>query len=516
MWFEHPTVKIFKETAAGTRSTYTVYLAKNEYEGCQLAVNFPEYYDNFSLTAEIASAPGGLKDTGSVSVEIYREYFVSVIMASPYVATDVKTEGSQKYYPDALAPFNGTMALDAFTTQPFYILVNAARDAAPGEYVFTLTANDGDNLIDKATLSVHVWDFTLPDASASRNVMGLGADCIADKTGLTDYQEITDMYVKYYDFLLEHHVCAYNLPYDILDDRADAYMDDPRVTAFTVPYRDDDGLKALAGKLRTKQEWLDKAFFYFQDEPGTVSDYMALVDRCAHLREIFPEAHIISPFFIDPDIYNDTDAVEYCFGSIDIWCPKLFTVDSARTSNIYSESQNARLAPLAARLRERREQNGEDFWTYVCWEPGEPYLNLYVNMPGLSHRLIFWQNYLLGANGFLYWSSNFWNQVADPWTDANTVKWLTSFVFGDGSVLYNGNKVGVDGPCGSLRLEAVRDGSDDYTYFEMLRSLGYREESIDSLVKSMTKDLTHSSSNDDMLYKVRVKAGNLIEKLSGN
>ena len=114
---------------------------------------------------------------------------------------------------------------------------------------------------------------------------------------------------------------------------------------------------------------------------------------------------------------------------------------------------------MADRLAERRAL-GEDVWTYVCWEPGEPYLNLYINMQGIQHRLIFWQNYLLGANGFLYWSSNYWDRISDPWESGVTVNWLSDRVYGDGALLYNGSKVGVDGPCSSLRLEAVRDGVD--------------------------------------------------------
>jgi len=156
---------------------------------------------------------------------------------------------------------------------------------------------------------------------------------------------------------------------------------------------------------------------------------------------------------------------------------------------------------------------GEDVWTYVCWEPGEPYLNLYVNMPGIRHRLIFWQNYMLNANGFLYWSSNYWTRIKDPWTDMNTVSNLSPNVFGDGSLIYNGDKVGVDGACPSLRLEIIRDGIDDYEYMTMLEEAGVDREELLDIVAHLTPSLTEYTSDDYMVYRARIAMGNVLERL---
>ena len=49
----------------------------------------------------------------------------------------------------------------------------------------------------------------------------------------------------------------------------------------------------------------------------------------------------------------------------------------------------------------------------------------------------------------------------------NTVMWADVTAYGDGSLLYNGNKVEVDGACGSIRLEAFRDGIEDYDLIMM-------------------------------------------------
>ncbi|NLX54907.1 MAG: DUF4091 domain-containing protein [Planctomycetaceae bacterium] len=49
-----------------------------------------------------------------------------------------------------------------------------------------------------------------------------------------------------------------------------------------------------------------------------------------------------------------------------------------------------------------------------------------------------------------------------------TVKNLSPTVYGDGSLLYPGAKVGIDGPVGSIRLKLIRAGLEDVEYLRML------------------------------------------------
>jgi hypothetical protein len=67
---------------------------------------------------------------------------------------------------------------------------------------------------------------------------------------------------------------------------------------------------------------------------------------------------------------------------------------------------------------------------------------------------------------------------------------LNKHVFGDGSLVYNGNHIGIDGPCGSIRLEAVRDGLEDCEMLNMADAVLGREwvlEQINTIVKSVTE-----------------------------
>ena len=92
------------------------------------------------------------------------------------------------------------------------------------------------------------------------------------------------MYKQYYDMLLQYNFSAHDLPYDILDDRADAYMSNPHVTGFRVDYNlDDEKLIAINEKLKSNPVWLEKAYFYIYDEPNDVAALNVLKGRVERL-----------------------------------------------------------------------------------------------------------------------------------------------------------------------------------------------------------------------------------------
>jgi hypothetical protein len=229
------------------------------------------------------------------------------------------------------------------------------------------------------------------------------------------------------------------------------YLNDPRVTAFCIPYVDDEAaLRKLAAYLREKG-WLKKAYLYVLDEPITQEHYDLLRARAARVHAADPELKVVVPYFREPAFAAEGGAHGALTGVCDIWCPKV---------SFFREDV------LAA-----RQQLGEEVWWYVCWEPGAPYANLYVDMAGVDHRALFWQQAHYRVQGFLYWGATHWNPqagTADPWTDMATVKDLSPTVYGDGSLLYPGAKVGYAGPVASIRLKLIRAGLEDVEYLRLL------------------------------------------------
>ena len=92
-----------------------------------------------------------------------------------------------------------------------------------------------------------------------------------------------------------------------------------------------------------------------------------------------------------------------------------------------------------------------------------------------------------------------------------TVKDLSPDVYGDGSLLYNGNKVGLDTGCGSLRLELIRDGIEDFDLFKMAEER-FGRDWVDEMIKKVTPSLTQYSTSTDNFLEVRKAVGDALSR----
>ena len=154
---------------------------------------------------------------------------------------------------------------------------------------------------------------------------------------------------------------------------------------------------------------------------------------------------------------------------------------------------------------------------------------LSIDDESVKHRLLFWQQKLYNVDGFLYYLVNDWHGGTYPWkalheTDAS----YPYNVYGNGILVYNGFKdaegQGYQGterydqlsdksfyayPVGSLRLESVRDGAEDYDYFTLLDKL-YGEGTSDLIIKQITTSLGRYSTDAALFNELRIAVGNLI------
>lgn len=77
-------------------------------------------------------------------------------------------------------------------------------------------------------------------------------------------------------------------------------------------------------------------------------------------------------------------------------------------------------------------------------------------------------------------------------------EWRTSdngFYSGDGLLIYSGQRYGIYGPIGSLRMEYIRDGIEDFEYLTMAEKLYGREEVSKVLSKVTTGILDHTDDS---------------------
>ena len=496
--FYDPTVKVLRDGTIDNNKTYQMYAAKNEYEFCQIAVRSSKTrgHSYFEIT-DFTNEKGDV-----VPVELYREV--------PVETTDgiVNT----KYY-DALVPceksFNFSSKIEY--NYVYAINVKTTADTPAGDYTATVKIGNYDIPENKyenetATLKLHVWDFALNDAPAMDTAMGLEHYDIAQKHGVPNGSEAcNELYRKYYDFMLDHRISCYDMPYDILDSRADAYMSDPRVKSFRIPYGSDEQITAYYNKLSQNPEWFKKAYFYPIDEPSTAEAIQSYNAICERLSRLFPGYNMVTPFYTNEIKEISMNNIDIQAGKSNIICP----ISDLFDEKGFSDAVNKRVA------------GGDKAWWYVCCGPSptSDYCNLFVQQTGLKHRILFWQQKQYDVTGLLYWDVNYWRDAqlsdgtpaADVWESAWTTPWTGNDTFGDGSLLYNGNRVGINGPVSSLRLECVANGIEDYEYLAMAEEL-LGEKKTDRIIRKVTKDLTHYTYSDNTFYKARVQLGNKIEK----
>ena len=119
--------------------------------------------------------------------------------------------------------------------------------------------------------------------------------------------------------------------------------------------------------------------------------------------------------------------------------------------------------------------------------------------------------YQCGVTGVLYYLVNdygstnplynFKSQTGDGWD-----------VWGNGILCYPGYRYGINGPIGSIRVEFIRDGIEDYMYLKMLaREIGDAE--TNSYITRISRDLLDFDADSDKLMTVRNEIGDRLEQI---
>ncbi|MBP5665655.1 MAG: DUF4091 domain-containing protein [Clostridia bacterium] len=528
VWFNHSYVNTPAEDTKPTGfASYRILLAGNEIEGCHFMVASKTGKSGVSLSvSEFRDAAGN-----TLPHEVcYGWYFDDV---------DGKTVA------DPIPVLEHEFDLKAGMSQMFVIKVKSAQDQPSGMYsaVVTLTDNAGREL-KKANVFAYVWDFSLPVASSCKTLSDLNEWAVivgANRESTTADGLEDDLYALYYEYLLENKINCYTLPYakrgQFWDDRVDKYLDDPRCTCFTLFWKIacknsseiPDYLKAAYDRLSAKPGRLEKAYFYPDacDEPLDISTLDLVKYYNAEYTKVFGAHKLLIPVHYDTLIDQSTDFFKYLENDVTAWCPKTYffntsadkKADPALYTDFYDKSMEEALGVFKDRMAAEQE-GGDEVWWYVTRYPHDPEITLSINDEAIKHRILFWQQKLYNVDGFLYYMVNDWEDSKN-WTKKYEQYASGTLVntYGNGVLIYPGGALpeyvekygsdGYPGPIGSLRLEDVRDGIEDYDYFTLLDSL-YGEGTSTLIIKQVTQSLGEYSTDTELFAKMRLVLGNLI------
>lgn len=497
--FAYSTEKLQPYDNLGNDTEMSISLAKNEREAFQLAV----YSDKNSNTISAKCSDFSNETGDSIPVRVFCERFVEVPAYGRNMFTDM--------YPDALIPLSEdnklTLTKDELTI--LYIEAVSTKETPAGEYKASLCLYDKDgNEILSKEIKVKVRDFVLEEKYFSESAMGLFSTSFWELMGYekSGYghnggpgkpleEERQRVYEQYYNFLLEHHISAYVLPFDILDERADAYMSNPAVKTFQIPYSEDEELiKKYYEKISSNEEWAKKAFFYPIDEPKDEEAYNRYNEMTAYLARLYPGYNMVTPFFVtDVELGGKTySSAALQSDKSSILCP---------ISNILDEEDFSK--ELYGTLE---ENDNSRLWWYVCCGPTGEYNNLFVHQDAIRHRILFWQQYQRDVEGFLYWDSIYCDK-GNPWETSKT--WDKYESAGDGCLIYPGKYMDIDEPVASLRLKNVADGMEDYAYLRICKEI-MGSEWVEQKIGEITDSLTSYTDDDKLLQDIRNELANAI------
>ena len=502
-WTTHSYDKIItNQDPKGELSTdYTVYLTRGETEGCTLAVRSPETMAGITLTL--------------VSGE---NEFIGI---TEYVMNKTHEIGS-KLYTDALIPYSGRkVSLKKNIILPFMVEFTTTKDTPAGEYkyVYDLVGKK-DELLATFNITVHVWDIVLPEDKSFATSAGLNKSWMGMYSG--DSSE--EMYKLWFDTELEHNINNYDVPYGILDERANEYMSDPRITSFMVPIpKNADGslnealLLQYYNKIKSNPDWLEKAYFLPLDEPRTMEHLAQLKQWNETLKRLCPGIEMTAPFYTNIQTGSKTDQLEHMIEYMDFWCPKLCLWDDVKSYGeflTYTPSKS-----FAERIAEQKE-SGDKLWAYVCNDPDDPYAQMFIDTEGVHQRLMFWQCYQRDVEGFLYWTTAYYGYDKDgnhvnPWESTNTgiKNGKGETIYGCGFLFYPGKDVGIKGCVPSIRAKIVRDGADDVELFYLAEEALGKDWLISKTLEG-TPSLTEYA-DCDTFAALRIEIGNALEAALG-
>ena len=429
----------------------TASLAKNEGEGMQFVLKPDEEAKNVRVTMTDLTLNGGSDVMEDVT--LYYQHYI-------YCGSDYSKLKTAGWYPDMLIPISGDCSdlngidVEANANQGFWITVWSRKDQTPGLYTAEVTVEyDGAEPI-KIPVEVTVWDFEIPEEHSFDAAYSLGWF-----SGSVSYEEA-------YEYLLRYRtngsivpaVRGKNLSADESAKAAAEYIEShPGVSCFMPSMHTKEYFDALE-----KYGILDKCYTYIFDEPAdTYEQNKTMSDR-------FKSIHNMNANVKNMLTTASRDAVT----DVDIWC------------GIWSDHDCDELT-----VRDRISE-GYEMWWYGCVSPKNPYPTYHIMDELISSRIVHWMQKDWGITGNLLWVTDM-NRRCDlgyngaQYGSADRDIYTQPYVFynsetgddcvgaaGDGYLICYAREgdgvVNRNMILPTIRLESVRDGSEDYEYLCIL------------------------------------------------
>ena len=491
VWLVDGMQRVKPDEPAGTTTSIELFAAKGEYEPFQIIIRGPQGgLNNVNVLALDFRGPDNQKISKD-HITLYREHYIYLSKGSSDRGGSNRPLG-KGWYPEPLIPFANPQTgkdlsgaeLDAVPfdlkenkNQPIWVDIFVPRNAQAGQYkgAFTVTCQQGNVDI---SITLNVWDFELPLRPSLISI-----------TQLWNAEKRKETHVE----ILKHRFNPYSVGIELERELIDKYGLTAQATGFWSgrdygncdPMPSPPSLRRVQTEVAKHQSEL-LLFSHYADEIGACPNiFRGAVKWAKRLREggVKP----LLPASVVPGLMGDSHENS----AADIWVV-LPVVYDHQTNNI-----------------NQVRQRGEEVWStnslvQDTYSPKWTIDFLPINFriqPGFISQS-------LGLTGLEYWVFDYWTN--DPWNDPTK---YGDDVPGDGQFIYPGEHVGIKGVAPGMRLKWLREGSEDYEYIEILKSLGNGSFAL-NICKQIGPDWRNWTRNIDALYSARRSLGEKIQKIS--
>lgn len=513
IWQTHPSCKVLKQKEYDKTpvKALSVKLYGNETESVHFYIT-PEKSVS-SLQVSVANTHP------SINLSVGYVWYVNVQKSSAGTASE------KGLYPDALLPFavaqkQGLNRINTGENQEIYITVQTDESAAAGEYHTEITVV-ADGEITVLPLTITVWDYVLPKKNHTRQYFIIDSEHLSLVEDNIHFQA----YKKYYEQLLDYRVNGSRMPFSLKGDYRSVlasyienlriYYADERITVFNLPVfyteaHDDVDYErtgysfreVLKACIKDGVDYFEKAvtYLWILDEPHLTP---AKIGYC---KTVLPKFERLKDA-ISAECLNGFN------GAGDSELKKRVARSVKNMPNVITSGINGKILPTTPEeyhitwcpafdslaqnesFKMTRTLNKGEKWWYGCNWPVPPYPTYHIDDTFLSPRVLSWIQYAYNITGNLYWRINYWAKkqdgeliYVDPYQQSTYPT-----TNGEGMLVYPGSKLGVDGFIPSIRLEAIRDGIEDFEALYCLQEkldenaqrIGERDVSVNELLQPL-------------------------------
>lgn len=530
IWSTYATEKILQdaegsENAVRLEPKVAVSACKGEYESTQLILTANQ--DIAAYNVEVSDLTDGAGNTFEAeNILVYHEKYIEV-------KSTFEGNGAEAgMYPDALLPIGkaveyGENTIAAGNNQGVYITFNVPTDQAAGTYTGTMKVTyDGAQSSVPVTLNVNNILVSQTTHTQSKFNVTFGH-------WLGELNSTQDMLDSYISVMAEYRISPglimtgndSNYTDESIAEYAkkayDLLQENPKMSTFAVPTPtmtdSETGLPTLNGTIFGKylNAIIDVALESYDAEKKTGFDLMSYaictvsiidepdlnntLERVPGVAEQFESAvsnakeHLakqaaakgISTAFVQ-EITASLENFPLIVSLTTTWTPDGDTQEIITACPLISLYDSAAQREVYAQQQQR--------WIYTCNQPHAPYPTYHIDDTLASARSLGWMMSEYDISGNFYWAADLYQQYVGngaylPIDDYYGTAERYENANGDGYLLYPGAPYGMDEPLPSLRLEAIRDGAEEYELWYALHEAyaekGYDYEDIQRKVSSL-------------------------------